>query len=184
GKGGVAHVLERDHGISLPRWLAQDFSAVVQATSEQETGEVSSAQIFALFESHYCHTTEDWHLRRYRLSREGEQVAGTVVVGPEAQPHILQGKGSGAVGALVDALIQSRGVRAEVEQFDQHALGSGTGARAMACVRVRVDHGQARSAVAFGEDTTEAALQAVLSAVGRSIAKNDAWSASAGRQVR
>ncbi len=184
GKGGVAHVLERDHGISLPRWLAQDFSAVVQATSEQETGEVSSAQIFALFESHYCHTTEDWHLRRYRLSREGEQVAGTVVVGPEAQPHILQGKGSGAVGALVDALIQSRGVRAEVEQFDQHALGSGTGACAMACVRVRVDHGQARSAVAFGEDTTEAALQAVLSAVGRSIAKNDAWSASAGRQVR
>ncbi len=184
GKGGVAHVLERDHGISLPRWLAQDFSAVVQATSEQETGEVSSAQIFALFESHYCHTTEDWHLRRYRLSREGEQVAGTVVVGPEAQPHILQGKGSGAVGALVDALIQSRGVRAEVEQFDQHALGSGTGARAMACVRVRVDHGQARSAVAFGEDTTEAALQAVLSAVGRSIAKNNAWSASVGRQVR
>ncbi|MHB0874401.1 MAG: 2-isopropylmalate synthase [Acidithiobacillus ferrooxidans] len=184
GKGGVAHVLERDHGISLPRWLAQDFSAVVQATSEQETGEVSSAQIFALFESHYCHTTEDWHMRRYRLSREGEQVAGTVVVGPEAQPHILQGKGSGAVGALVDALIQSWGVRAEVEQFDQHALGSGTGARAMACVRVRVDHGQARSAVAFGEDTTEAALQAVLSAVGRSIAKNDAWSASAGRQVR
>ncbi len=184
GKGGVAHVLERDHGISLPRWLAQDFSAVVQATSEQETGEVSSAQIFALFESHYCHTTEDWHMRRYRLSREGEQVAGTVVVGPEAQPHILQGKGSGAVGALVDALIQSRGVRAEVEQFDQHALGSGTGARAMACVRVRVDHGQARSAVAFGEDTTEAALQAVLSAVGRSIAKNNAWSASVGRQVR
>ncbi|MHB1478371.1 MAG: 2-isopropylmalate synthase [Acidithiobacillus ferrooxidans] len=184
GKGGVAHVLERDHGISLPRWLAQDFSAVVQATSEQETGEVSSAQIFALFESHYCHTTEDWHMRRYRLSREGEQVAGTVVVGPEAQPHILQGKGSGAVGALVDALIQSWGVRAEVEQFDQHALGSGTGARAMACVRVRVDHGQARSAVAFGEDTTEAALQAVLSAVGRSIAKNNAWSASVGRQVR
>ncbi|MEB8476193.1 2-isopropylmalate synthase [Acidithiobacillus ferriphilus] len=74
GKGGVAHVLERDHGISLPRWLAQDFSAVVQAASEQEMGEVSSAQIFALFENHYCHPAEDWHLRRYRLSREGEQV--------------------------------------------------------------------------------------------------------------
>ncbi|WCE95217.1 2-isopropylmalate synthase [Acidithiobacillus ferriphilus] len=74
GKGGVAHVLERDHGISLPRWLAQDFSAVVQAASEQEMGEVSSAQIFALFENHYCHPAEDWHLRRYRLNREGEQV--------------------------------------------------------------------------------------------------------------
>ncbi|MGC9216360.1 2-isopropylmalate synthase [Acidithiobacillus sp.] len=184
GKGGVAHVLERDHGISLPRWLAQDFSALVQAASEQETGEVSSAQIFALFENHYCHPAEDWRMRRYRLSREGEQVAATVVVGPEAQPHILQGRGSGAVGALVDALIQSWGVRAEVEQFDQHALGSGTSARAMACVRVSVNHGHATSAVAFGEDTTEAALQAVLSAIGRSVAKNNTWSTSVERQVR
>ena len=183
GKGGVAHVLERDHGISLPRWLAQDFSALVQAASEQETGEVSSAQIFALFENHYCHPAEDWRMRRYRLSREGEQVAATVVVGPEAQPHILQGMGSGAVGALVDALIQSWGVRAEVEQFDQHALGSGTSARAMACVRVSVNHGHATSAVAFGEDTTEAALQAVLSAIGRSVAKNNTWSTSVERQV-
>ncbi|MDA8115026.1 MAG: 2-isopropylmalate synthase [Acidithiobacillus sp.] len=184
GKGGVAHVLERDHGISLPRWLAQDFSALVQAASEQETGEVRSAQIYALFQRHYCHLAEDWHMRRYRLSREGEQVAATVVVGPEARPHILQGKGSGAVGALVDALIQSWGVRAEVEQFDQHALGTGTGAQAMACARVSVDHGHAASAVAFGQDTTEAALQAVLSAIGRSVAKNNAWSASVGRQVR
>ena len=184
GKGGVAHVLERDHGISLPRWLAQDFSAVVQAASEQEMGEVSSAQIFALFEGHYCQSAEDWHLRRYRLSREGEQVAATVVVGPEAQPHILQGRGSGAVGALVDALIQRWGVRAEVEQFDQHALGSGTRARAMACVRISVDHGHAASAVAFGEDTTEAALQAVLSAIGRSVAKDNTWSTSVERQVR
>ncbi|MCK9187802.1 2-isopropylmalate synthase [Acidithiobacillus sp.] len=173
GKGGVAHVLERDHGISLPRWLAQDFSAVVQAASERETGEVRSAQIYTLFQGHYCQLAEEWHLRRYRLSREGEQVAATVVVGPEAQPHILQGKGSGAVGALVDALIQSWGVRAEVEQFDQHAIGTGTAARAMACVRVSVDHGHAASAVAFGEDTTEAALQAVLSAIGRSVAKHN-----------
>ena len=111
-------------------------------------------------------------------------VAATVVVGPEPRPHILQGKGSGAVGALVDALIQSWGVRAEVEQFDQHALGSGTSARAMACVRVSVDHGCATSAVAFGEDTTEAALQAVLNAIGRSAEKNNAWSTSVERQVR
>ncbi|OCB02449.1 2-isopropylmalate synthase [Acidithiobacillus ferrivorans] len=184
GKGGVAHVLERDHGISLPRWLAQDFSAVVQAASEQEMGEVSSAQIYALFQRHYCQPAEDWRLRRYRLSREGEQVAATVVVGPEARPHIMQGKGSGAVAALVDALIQSLGVRAEVEQFDQHALGAGTGAQAMACVQVSVDHGHAASAVAFGEDTTEAALQAVLSAIGRSVAKNNAWRTSIEQQVR
>jgi 2-isopropylmalate synthase len=106
-------------------------------------------------------------MQRYRLQREGEKVIASVVMGTEAHPRILQGKGSGAVGALVDALIQGAGIYAEVEQFDQHALGAGTGARAMACARVSVESGGTASAVSFGEDTTEAALQSVLSAIGK-----------------
>jgi hypothetical protein len=57
-----------------------------------------------------------------------------------------------------------------VEAFDEFALGSGTEASAMACVRIRVDE-DAHIGVAFGNDTTSAALQAVLSALGRSPAR-------------
>ena len=53
GKGGVAHVLERDYGITLPRWLAQEFSKVVQAEAERTGGEVNSRRIRELFESAY-----------------------------------------------------------------------------------------------------------------------------------
>ncbi|MBU2742791.1 MULTISPECIES: 2-isopropylmalate synthase [Acidithiobacillus] len=167
GKGGVSHVLERDYGISLPRWLAQEFSAVVQKATEEQSGEITAKQIYALFESHFVKRNGDWQMQRYRLQREGEKVIASVVMGTEAHPRILQGKGSGAVGALVDALIQGAGIYAEVEQFDQHALGAGTGARAMACARVSVESAGTASAVSFGEDTTEAALQSVLSAIGK-----------------
>ncbi len=167
GKGGVSHVLERDYGISLPRWLAQEFSAVVQKATEEQAGEITAKQIYALFESHFVQHNGDWQMQRYRLQREGEKVIASVVMGTEAHPRILQGKGSGAVGALVDALIQGAGIYAEVEQFDQHALGAGTGARAMACARVSVESAGTASAVSFGEDTTEAALQSVLSAIGK-----------------
>ena len=34
GKGGVAHVLRRDYGLELPRWLQVDFSTAVQGLAE------------------------------------------------------------------------------------------------------------------------------------------------------
>jgi len=73
------------------------------------------------------------------------------------------------VEALVDALARQRGVNVQVEAFDEHAVGEGTDAEAMACVRVRLGDTQASSA-ALAEDTTAAALQAVLSAAGAALA--------------
>jgi isopropylmalate/homocitrate/citramalate synthase len=35
GKGGIAFVLERDYGLSLPRWLQQALAPVVQRESER-----------------------------------------------------------------------------------------------------------------------------------------------------
>jgi 2-isopropylmalate synthase len=168
GKGGVAHVLERDYGIGLPRWLQQEFSAVVQRDAESSGREVTPERIWALFSQHYLQPAPEWSLLRYDLHRDGEQVRATFSLGgnPSVQ---LQGRGHGAVEAVVDALARQCGVAVEVEAFDEHALSEGTEANAMACVRVRV--GSIRgSAAALGEDTAAAALQAVLSAVGAALA--------------
>ena len=56
--------------------------------------------------------------------------------------------------------------RVKVVSFDEYSLGDNTEANAMACVRVQVG-GTVQSAVATAADTTAAALQAILSAVGR-----------------
>jgi 2-isopropylmalate synthase len=53
-----------------------------------------------------------------------------------------------------------------VEAFDEFALAAGTEASAMACVRIRSGE-DVHIGVAFAEDTTTAALQAVLTALGR-----------------
>jgi 2-isopropylmalate synthase len=165
GKGGVAHVLERDYGMSLPRWLAQEFSQVVQADAERAGNEVTSARIYQLFRQHYMSPSADWVLQSYDLRRVGDEVQAEVTVGRQASSLRLQGRGHGVVEALVDALARQRGVAVSVEHFDEHALGEGTGADAMACVRVRLGE-TAASAAALAEDTASATLQAVLSAAG------------------
>jgi 2-isopropylmalate synthase len=70
------------------------------------------------------------------------------------------------VEALMDALRQVHGVNGSVEAFDEYALGSGTAASAMACIKLRIG-AQLSVGVALAEDTTTATLQAVLSAFGR-----------------
>ena len=163
GKGGVLYVLERDFGITLPRWLQIAFSKVVQSEAERIGGEVQGAAIRQLFDAAYVAIPERFHLGDYDVKRMGERVGVRAFVGGAA----ILGEGFGAVEALMQGMRAARGVTGTVEAFDEFALGSGTGASAMACVRLALG-GESSIGVAFAEDTTSAALQAVLTALGRS----------------
>jgi 2-isopropylmalate synthase len=159
GKGGVLHVLERDFGITLPRWLQIDFSKVVQRESEREGGELAPKAIRELFEREYVERQRA-RLSDYRLSRAGERVRVQADVGGA----LLEGEGQGAVEALLDALARKYQVKGTVECFDEFALESGTDAQAMACVKLRAGD-KVGVGVSFAKDTTSATLQAVLNAL-------------------
>jgi 2-isopropylmalate synthase len=165
GKGGVAHVLERDYGIELPKWMHLHVSKVVQKVAEQTGSELRGKEIKAIFDEHFVAVPEGWNLRGYDLSTQDSQTLATFRI-EAAEPLELQGKGQGALEALADALSQHYGVTMKVTQFDEHALRQGTDADAIASVCITVD-GVESVASSINEDTTTANLQALLSAVGR-----------------
>ena len=168
GKGGVAYVLERDYNISLPRWLQIEFSKLVQREAETNGGEIDSLTIHRLFEDRYLKVAQAWELRSYDLHRDDEGVNAVVSIGAESDPIILKGHGLGAVEAVSAALEAEYGVTLAVEAYDEFALGEGTNANALACIRVTVD-GHHCSAAALAEDTTSATLQALFSAVSQVV---------------
>lgn len=170
GKGGVAMVLERDYGISLPRWLQIEFARVVQKEAEITGGEVDSSTVHKLFERDYLQVPKGWTLHTYDLHRTDDGVKASVVVGNGERTE-LDGSGQGAVEAVVDALQRRHGVKVAVEAYDEFALGEGTSANALACIRLQVN-GVVYSAAALAEDTTSATLQALLSAVARCVHAN------------
>jgi 2-isopropylmalate synthase len=156
------YVLERDFGITLPRWLQIAFSKVVQSEAERTGGEIEGAAIRKLFDAAYVTIPARYTLGDYALKRLGDRVEVRAVV----SGNTIIGEGSGVVEALMQGIRRSRSLSATVEAFDEFALGSGTQASAMACVRL-ASSGETSIGVAFAEDTTAAALQAVLSALGR-----------------
>lgn len=167
GKGGVAHVLERDYDISLPRWLQIEFARVVQKEAEGSGGEIDSFSIHKLFDRDYLQVPKGWRLQTYDLHRTEAGVNAQVEYGNGTR-STLKGQGQGALEALAAALEARYDIKLSIEAYDEFALGEGTSANAMACIRVLID-GESFSAAALAEDTTSANLQALLSAVARKV---------------
>ena len=53
GKGGVAFLLERDHGVSLPRRLQITLSKYVQKIADETGKEISASELWDVFESNF-----------------------------------------------------------------------------------------------------------------------------------
>ncbi|WP_106477748.1 2-isopropylmalate synthase [Phytohalomonas tamaricis] len=162
GKGGMAFLLERDHGISLPRWMMLALAPHVQAASERVSGELSSDAIrdlmFETFTREAPLTLVD-----YRLARGAEE--GLNITLREGDETIkLAGEGNGAMSAFMNAWQEHTGQRVSVIDYSEHALGEGSEANAIAFVQLNVE-GQRICAVAQDSDTVSASLKAMISAI-------------------
>lgn len=168
GKGGVAHVLERDHGISLPKWMLPAISKLVQEHADSDGEEVSSRQIWALFESQFLGVPEGWQLAGYDLhSKAGSETEVRFRVVRDGVKQEFSGTGQGLIEALVDAVGGFFDVTISVKDFDEHAMTPGTEAKAIASIMLEVN-GETVGACCVDEDSSRATLQATLSAIGRS----------------
>ncbi len=175
GKGGVAYLLKTDHSLDLPRRLQIEFSAVVQELTDTEGGEVSSDEIWRIFQDEYLPTTDASFERwgRYELFRTAASSAGDGVteltvdfrVGDETSQ--LSAQGNGPVDAFINGLNEN-GHRVTLFDFVEHAMSAGGDAVAAAYVDLEVD-GHRLWGVGIDNDTTRATLKAIVSAVNRSV---------------
>jgi 2-isopropylmalate synthase len=166
GKGGVAFVLERDYGLSLPRWMQVELAQLVQRESEALGGEVDSKTIHRLFMDNFVATAGSPCLNGYRLDRSGEiDVIEARIVEANVET-LIRGKGEGSLSAFVEAWQRHSGQQVVVVDYNEHAIGPGTGAEAAAYVRLDID-GQRVSGAALDKDSVNASLMAVMAALNR-----------------
>src|ERR1700757_4286215 len=110
GKGGVAYVLKTDRGLDLPRGLQVEFSKRVQEVADRTGKELSSADIWSLFQDTYLRG--GMRLVDYSLfpePRAGERRISATVSVDGAQRRI-EGVGNGPIAAFVDALRRDCGL--------------------------------------------------------------------------
>jgi 2-isopropylmalate synthase len=171
GKGGVSHILERDHALQMPRNLQVEFSGVVQHITDESEGEVTAKQLWDIFQTEYLvQNPGDLALKEYRTVPDTHATdirvldAVLVVNGEERK---ISGRGNGPLDAFVDALRKDLGMALEVVNYSEHALGTGANAQAYAYVEMKAEGHAPMYGVGRHTNIVQASLNAILSSVNR-----------------
>ena len=172
GKGGIAYLLERDYGLSLPRLLQIEFSQAIQRITDATGKELASAEIHAAFEREYLAVTEPLTYVEHRTTHSAsnaslEQLTARVRV--QGVEVAFTGAGNGPVDAFVHALRSGAGLDVHVLNYHEHAIGGGEDANAVAYVQLRIGADQTAYGVGLDPNIVTATLRAVLSAVNRAV---------------
>ncbi|MCP5380531.1 MAG: 2-isopropylmalate synthase [Novosphingobium sp.] len=167
GKGGFAWVLEQDQGLKLPKRMQAHFSRYVQQKADEVSRELNAADIWEVFRNAYHMQTPN---RRFRLVDYDETRAsdgtrlftGTIEV--DGAEQRVSGRGSGLISSVLATLKDSFGLEMEVLDYSEHALASGTEARAAAYVECALPDGRIVWGVGIDPDVATASVRAIVSA--------------------
>ena len=171
GKGGVAYVLQADHGLDLPRGLQIEFSKRVQEVTDRTGKEMTSADIWSLFEETYLRrdgvVLVDYSILPEPRAPERRRITATI--NRDGVERRIEGVGNGPIAAFVDALQRECDIELTVVDYREHAIGAGADAQATAYVQIR-DAGEATLyGVGIDGNIVTASLRAVASAATRAV---------------
>ncbi len=173
GKGGIAYLLEKDHGLRLPRRLQIEFSQTVQALADATGKELTSADIWAAFQTDYLQPVEPFRFIEHRTAPDNHTSGTcklTATIREGERERLISGKGNGPIDAFTDALNRHCGLDVRVVDYHEHAIGAGADATAVSYVEIRMDgEPNVRFGVGIDSNIVTASLKAVVSAVNRAL---------------
>lgn len=174
GKGGVAYLLKTDHSLDLPRKLQIEFSKVVQGHTEALGGEVTSEELWRIFQDEYLPAKQNdqkwgrFELKKMRTASEMDGNLELEVVLRDGQGEFSSmGRGNGPISAFI-AVLSERGQKLRLLDYVEHTLSEGGDALAAAYIELEVG-GKNLWGVGIDGDIATASLKALISSVNRSV---------------
>jgi 2-isopropylmalate synthase len=167
GKGGVAYLMDTDHGLDLPRRLQVEFSKRVQAITEASGTVIGSGQMWDAFEEIYLPEDAGLRLMTSEITTGKGRTTVTAQLLIDGAHRTIVGQGNGPIDAMVAALKSELDIVLEVKDYSEHALTEGSGASAVAYVECAGPDGTTWWGVGRDSSILDASLSAVVSAANR-----------------
>jgi 2-isopropylmalate synthase len=174
GKGGVAYIMEAEHGFSLPRRLQIEFSKTIQSVAEDTGTEITPAAMWDEFKAMYLPGAPRLRLRSHELvSADDDTTTITAQVTVDGDAATWAGTGNGPIAAFVAAMAEGLGIDLDVVDYQEHATGRGADATAVAYVETVDAHNAVRWGIGRHNNISTASQLAVLSAAERMLRDRD-----------
>ncbi|MBV06172.1 MAG: 2-isopropylmalate synthase [Gammaproteobacteria bacterium] len=171
GKGGVAYLLEKDHGLSMPRRLQIEFSQVIQKIADETGKEISASDIWETFQETYFNEEGEFkfleHHINSRANKDGLQEDEIEIKIKEGETtRMIKGSGNGPIDAMIDALSSSLDLKIRIADYHQHAISSGSDAKAVAYSEISYKD-QSVWGIGIHQNTVIAGLVSVINGLNR-----------------
>ncbi len=139
GKGGIAYVLDQEHGFDLPKTMHPQVGKYIYDRADAEGRELSTDEIGELFFGKFVNLESPMSLIEFELdntSVKGEMICHAVL---EVDGNALRGsgKGNGPINAFVHFLGEAGHKDFKVADYRSHALRGGSDADSAAYVQIQ-----------------------------------------------
>ena len=140
GKGGVAYVLDREHGFDLPKTMHPTVGMLVYALADELGRELTPDEIREVFFDKFVNLDEPLALRDYELDhhagKKGE-VACHADISINGELKKISGLGNGPINAFVHALEQVDLKTFTLTDYRSHAVRGGSDADSAAYIQLK-----------------------------------------------
>lgn len=172
GKGGVAYIIEKDHGLSLPRRLQIDFSRVIQKIADKTGKELEADLIWETFKKNYININGKigyvGHEITSKNDSRGSQIDEIVLsINDNGENVSISGSGNGPIDSFINAMANYLKLNIKVSDYHQHAISSGSDASAAAYIELDVNKNTVWG-IGIDSNTVIASFKAIISGLNKS----------------
>lgn len=175
GKGGVAFVMDTVYGYKLPKRMQREFADVIQYMSEKEGGEIEPQKMMEAFKREYLECKDPFQLIFVDIddNMANDETHVKLDFKYNGKDIHSEADGNGPVDAVKLAIRQCvPEVDFTVQDYSEHALSVGSGAKAAAYIEMRDNRtGNVTYGVGVSSNITRASIRGIFSAMNRLVKK-------------
>ena len=170
GKGGVAFLLEKDHGVSLPRRLQISMSQKIQKLADESGKEIMTSEIWDIFDKEFMQPKEGYSYLDHKSSTNGSTHNLSIKMLLNNNEVQMDGIGNGPIDSFINALA-SQNIKLKVSDYNQSAISSGSDAKAAAYIELE-SNGKTSWGVGINSNTTRASFEAIVVGLSKILNQN------------
>lgn len=171
GKGGIAHVLQIEAGVNVPRGLLIDYAGHVQKLADSASRELNAEEVWELFKNTYHCPTGQFKIKGYwpRPTKEDPScIEGELQILVNGKEYQASATADGPIAAFVRALKQIPEIPVfTLEEYEEDAIGNSADATAIAFIRISGENGVSAFGVGLNNNIDQAAVGGIISALNR-----------------
>ncbi len=173
GKGGAVYILEHDFGIVPPKEMHPVIGAIVKAKADELQRELSSSEIYDLFEEKWLNTKSplnvleinEKHMEGERGGPGIEHVAATATIEWLGKKYVITANGNGPLDAFVNIMRRTSAPVFNISSFHEHSIGAGSDTHAISYVQITKEDGTKVWGVGKSSNVGRAGVAAIVSAL-------------------